>query len=83
MMIAMECKEKEPQMNADERRFVTSAHRKAQQHYLHFNINSHPQNRTRMTRIGRICTDNLIRVIRVPSHFPWKVRIAISGIFFY
>jgi len=53
--------EMEPQINADERRLIKSGHckdRKAQQHHLHFYIEKHPLNRTRMTRID---TDNLIR----------------------
>lgn len=78
MMIAMECKEKEPQMNADERRFVMSAHRKdrkAQRHLLNFCMVKHPQNGTRI--IVSVC----IRVIRVLLRLPWKVKGANNGLF--
>ncbi len=66
-LIAKKYIEKEPQMNADERRLITSAHRKgrkdrkAQQQSLHSFIEKHPRYRTRITRIGRIFTDNHIR----------------------
>ncbi len=82
----------EPQINADERRLITSAHRngrkdrKAQRQYFNFCMEKHPQNRTRMTWIARIFTDTLIRVIRairVPSRLPWLVKIAIIGLFLY
>ena len=67
MLIAMESIETEPQVNADERRLIISAHRKgrkdreALQHSLHFYIEKHTRHRTRMTRIGRIFADNRIR----------------------
>ncbi len=67
MLIIMDSIETEPQINADERRLITSAHykrqknHKAQQQSLHFYTDKHPRNRTRMTRIRRIFTDTLIR----------------------
>ncbi len=76
MMIAMECKEKEPQMNADERRFVTSAHRKdrkAQRHLLNFCMVKHPKNGM---RIARFFADNRIRVH--PRH-PCSITFALEG----
>jgi len=64
MLVVMGFGEKEPQMNADERRLISSAHRKgrndlkASQQSLHFCIKKHPRN---STRIARIFTDNRIR----------------------
>jgi len=56
-----------PQMNADERRLIVSGHRKGreerkaqQQKSLHKGIEIIPRRRTRMIRIGRIFTDDLI-----------------------
>ncbi len=72
MSIAMESIEMEPQMNADERRLISSAHRKgrndlkASQQSLHFCIKKHPRNSTRMTRIAQIFMDNRFR--RHPRH---------------
>ena len=57
---------KEPQMNADERRLIASAHRKGREEqkaepHKSLSINKIIRPGTRMTRIKRIFTDNPIR----------------------
>jgi hypothetical protein len=85
MTVAMESIEMEPQMNADERRLITSAHRKgrkdskAQPHYLHIFIDKHPRYRTRMTRIGRIFTDNLISGYQCHPRNPCSITFTTEG----
>jgi hypothetical protein len=52
-----------PQINADERRFVAITHRKGREERKaeqQISLRT-PRRRTRMTRIGRIFTDDLIR----------------------
>ena len=65
-MAASEFGEKEPQINADERRFnpatyISVVHRKERE--------AQPQCRTRITRIGRIFTDPCVSVSSVQSVF--------------
>ena len=78
----MESIEMEPQINADERRLITSAHRKgrkAQQQSLHFYVDKHPRHRKRMTRIGRIYTDTLIRGHPCHPHNPCSIKFGQEG----
>ncbi|HLB71316.1 MAG TPA: hypothetical protein VJJ51_09765 [Candidatus Methanoperedens sp.] len=76
----------EPQINADERRLITSAHRKGReerkvpQQYLHFCIGEHLRNSTRMTRIGRIYTDNSIREHPRHPRNPCSITFALESI---
>ena len=85
MTVAMESIEMEPQMNADERRLITSAHRKgrkdrkAQPHSLHIFIDKHPRYRTRMTLIGRIFTDNLIRGYQCHPRNPCSITFSMES----
>jgi len=83
--VVMEPIEMEPRMNADERRLITSAQRKgrkdrkAQRQSLLFCMGKHPRYRTRMTLIGRIYTDNLIRAHPCHPRNPCSIEHALEG----
>ena len=77
--------ETEPQINADERRLITSGYRKgrkdrkAQQQSLNFCMEKHLRNRTRMTRIARIFADNRIRGHPRHPRNLCSIKLALEG----
>ncbi len=81
----MESIETEPQMNADERRLIASAirigreKRDVQRQQLDFFIKKHQLRRTRMTRIGRIFTDNFILGHLCHPRNPCSIRFGPEG----
>ncbi len=74
--------EKPQGFGIDERRLITSAHRKdrkAQQQSLNFCMEKHLRNRTRMTRIARIFADNRIRGHPRHPRNPCSITFALEG----
>ncbi len=75
--------EQEPQMNADERRLIALLRhkgREAANQYSYFFIEKHPRNRTRMTLIRRIFTDDSIRAHPRHPRNPRSITFAPEGI---